>query len=315
MKKSEKKELLKSPYPYFGGKSLIAEKVWRRFGSVGNYVEPFFGSGAVLLARPEPRGTETINDMDGFIINFWRAIKHDPEQVIFWADYPESEADLRARHGWLANRKDRLLWSLEDPDSYDPKIAGWWVWGINQWFGCGFCSGKGPYISNGVHIMKKTKDNMGDGFRFPLIRARGGGIHRKGLRNRLSEYVFALSERLRHVRICCGDWTRVLKPGITTKLGLTAVFLDPPYDPRIGRCANIYNYETDVSTLVRNWAIENGENPQFRIALCGYEGEHKMPDTWKCFAWKAMGGFANMRKNGKNENRFRERIWFSPYCL
>jgi DNA adenine methylase len=47
---------LKAPFPYFGGKSRVAAEVWRRFGDVPNYVEPFFGSGAVLLARPtEPR--------------------------------------------------------------------------------------------------------------------------------------------------------------------------------------------------------------------------------------------------------------------
>ena len=45
---------LKSPFPYFGGKRKVADEIWRRFGAVANYVEPFFGSGAVLLARPAP---------------------------------------------------------------------------------------------------------------------------------------------------------------------------------------------------------------------------------------------------------------------
>lgn len=43
--------ILQSPYPYFGGKSRVADLVWARFGVVRNYVEPFFGSGALLLAR------------------------------------------------------------------------------------------------------------------------------------------------------------------------------------------------------------------------------------------------------------------------
>jgi site-specific DNA-adenine methylase len=42
---------LKAPFPYFGGKSRIAAEVWRRFGDVKTYVEPFCGSCAVLLAR------------------------------------------------------------------------------------------------------------------------------------------------------------------------------------------------------------------------------------------------------------------------
>jgi len=34
--------MLKSPYPYFGGKSSVASVVWNRFGDVPNYVEPIF---------------------------------------------------------------------------------------------------------------------------------------------------------------------------------------------------------------------------------------------------------------------------------
>jgi hypothetical protein len=50
---------LKSPFPYFGGKSRVAAEVLRRFGDVKTYVEPFCGSCAVLLARPGgPSGRE-----------------------------------------------------------------------------------------------------------------------------------------------------------------------------------------------------------------------------------------------------------------
>ncbi len=108
---------LKSPYPWFGGKSAVADEVWQYLGDVRNYVEPFFGSGAVLLSRPaDNTRIETINDADGFVANFWRATQFDPEAVAYWADWPVSEIDLYARHGFLINRKERLLWSLEDPD-------------------------------------------------------------------------------------------------------------------------------------------------------------------------------------------------------
>ena len=64
---------LRAPFPYFGGKSKIAGMVWERFGQVQNYVEPFFGSGAVLLGCPWPGHTETVNDVDALLANFWRA--------------------------------------------------------------------------------------------------------------------------------------------------------------------------------------------------------------------------------------------------
>lgn len=46
-------EFLAAPFPYFGGKARIADRVWQALGKVDHYLEPFFGSGAVLLRRPD----------------------------------------------------------------------------------------------------------------------------------------------------------------------------------------------------------------------------------------------------------------------
>ena len=56
---------LKAPFAYFGGKSRAADIVWQRFGDVPNYIEPFAGSLAVMLARPHAPRTETVNDVNG----------------------------------------------------------------------------------------------------------------------------------------------------------------------------------------------------------------------------------------------------------
>ena len=77
--------ILKSPFPYFGGKSKIAGEIWKRMGRVDNVVEPFFGSGAFLLARPMDFDcTETVNDADGFVSNFWRALKSSSWSAARW---------------------------------------------------------------------------------------------------------------------------------------------------------------------------------------------------------------------------------------
>jgi hypothetical protein len=49
--------------------------------------------------------------------------------------------------------------------------------------------------------------------------------------------------------------------------------------------------------------------------LCGYEGEHAMPSTWRTIAWKAQGGMANQGTGRGRDNANRERIWCSPHCL
>ena len=137
---------IKAPFPYFGGKSRVAAAVWERFGDAGNYVEPFAGSLAVLLGRSHPARIETINDLDASIANFWRAVQADPDAVAQWADWPVNEVDLYARHLWLVNQGRALVnpAALEaDPDYYDAKVAGWWVWGISQWIGSGWCAARG----------------------------------------------------------------------------------------------------------------------------------------------------------------------------
>ena len=106
------------------------------------YVEPCAGSVACLLARPGGAGPrEIICDTDGGLCNFWRATEFaDPEEVAYWADYPTIHQDLTARHRWLrdwfAEHSSRLS---EDPEFYDAKAAGWWVWGISLWIGGGWC--------------------------------------------------------------------------------------------------------------------------------------------------------------------------------
>jgi len=382
---------LKAPFPWFGGKSRVAGLVWQRFGNVPNYVEPFAGSLAVLLGRESAPRVETVNDIDCWIANFWRALQSDPEGVATYADWPVNEADLHARHLWLVNQIEFRERMKTDPDFFDVKIAGWWCWGICQWIGSGWCAQPGwrgrtnagraargilsdtptrkrPLLGghsgfHGVHntsvfearLHRKMPDMKSDRGLISSVNAKrprlgrgqgrgvsrqipqlkghvsnpGSGVHQVLPNEGLLDWLSALAERLRRVRVCCGDWSRVLGPSVTHKIALTGVFLDPPYDMRVvsdkaetGRDGaapsdKLYeNHDNEISAAVRNWAIENGDNPLLRIAVCGYEGEHEFPSTWQKVAWKANGGFGNQNRNTNGAiNATRERIWFSPHCL
>jgi DNA adenine methylase len=302
-------DVLKAPFPWFGGKSRVAPLVWSRFGAVRNYVEPFAGSLAVLLGRPTPfAGSETVNDLDCFLANFWRALAADPQAVAEWCDWPVNEADLHARHRWLVNQTAEFREAMRtDPDYHDAKIAGWWVWGLCQWIGSGWCYHPEwkqlPHLGNagrGVHRPSQQLPHLGDA-------GMGDGGH--------YDYLHVLAARLRRVRVCCGDWRRVLGPTPTTKLGPTGVLLDPPYADTAGRDGDLYARDSlTVAHDVREWAIAHGDDPKMRIALCGYEGEHVMPESWSCVPWKAKGGYASQASHD-NPNARRERIWFSPHCI
>jgi site-specific DNA-adenine methylase len=328
---------LRAPFPWFGGKRRVAELVWSRLGNVSTYNEPFAGSLAVLLARPHQPRVETVNDLDCYVANFWRALQHDPDGVAYHADGPVNEADLHARHRWLVDHQPEAM--MTDPEFYDAKIAGWWVWGQCLWIGSGWCQtrelrsdeeprrkiasispeqitgvhrrwqGGGQGGGSGVHAPRLTGD---------LPRQFDKSAQRHGINAQLFEktgglyaYLEQLSARLRRVRVCCGDWQRVLTPSVTTYVGTCGVFLDPPYAHELReRC---YSEDHDISADVRTWALANGDNQDFRIALCGYEGEHVMPDSWECVPWKAHGGYGRSERGVAN--RSRERIWFSPHCL
>lgn len=333
--------ILKSPFPYFGGKSRIADRVWEALGPVHNYVEPFFGSGAVLLARPDEPTTETVNDADGLLSNFWRALQHDPDRVAFWADWPVNENDLHARHAWLVGQKDSLQTRLEgDPEFYDARIAGWWVWGMACWIGSGFCSGNGPWRVQEIEGFRQLVHvgDQGQGVNRQLVHVgdQGRGVNRKrdGIehkrpvisgpamgktqicdRSDLLDYFQQLADRLKRVRVCCGDWSRVCGPSVTFKHGITGVFLDPPYADTAKRARGLYRKDCErVAHDVREWALANGSNPLMRIALCGYEGEHSMPGDWEKVAWSAGEGFGG-QADERTHNGKKERIWFSPNCL
>ena len=132
----------KAPFPWFGGKSRIASDIWDRLGRPTQYIEPFCGSAAVLLAAREPASLEVIGDQNCFVANFWRALKYQPDTVWAESDYPVSHIDLFARHRWLTEpaRVAELRDALTDAEwPGDPRIAGWWLWGQCCWIGSGWC--------------------------------------------------------------------------------------------------------------------------------------------------------------------------------
>ena len=150
--------------------------------------------------------------------------------------------------------------------------------------------------------------------------------HEYIVRERVDEalvgWMCRLAHRLRYVRVCCGDWSRIMGKAVRTAAAPCAVFLDPPYSAEADRDMGIYSQDCgNVAHEVFDWCVEHGPDPNLRIALCGYEGEGHAPlekQGWTVEAWKASGGYGRLHgtENGKSlENRHRERIWFSPGCL
>jgi DNA adenine methylase len=321
-----KKKYLKASWPAIGGKSAVASLVWERFGKVENFIEPFANSAAILLKNP--RGGcqyETINDLNCYVVSYWRAVKTSPDLVAEYSDWPVSEADLHARHKYLVATPEAEQFRsrvASEPDFYDPKFAGWWAWGGCLWMGPGWCgnalTGKEP---------RKARPQLA------ATRSRGRGVHsndsaqtREERTAWLKDWMKALSDRFRNVRVCCGEWNRVCKsPSVTTRLGLTGVFLDPPYPVKVkgkaSRKKGLYatDQASDLDQLandVYDYCLKRGKESKMRIAVCGLAGEAYEAlagHGWTEVQWKSSG-YQNRSESGQ-VNATRERIWFSPNCV
>ena len=363
-----------APFPYFGGKRRAAHLVWQAFGDPSGYVEPFAGSAAVLLARPAFTGrrVETINDADGWLINAWRAIQHAPHDVARHAFGPVSEIDYHARLAWLQERRtpDLPAWLEGDPEAYDAKAAGWWLYVLSCGIGDPFGSGpwrvidgmmtdtrKLPHLGNAGQGVNRELPHLGDAGQgvnrelphlgnagqgvnraLPHLGNAGRGVNRKlphlgdagkgvnrelphlgnagqGDLGRLMAYMDALSDRLRRVRITCGDWRRVCTPSVTRSGtggdGSRAIFLDPPYATSGDLYAHADGHQS-VAAEVRAWCGTEAANGLL-LALCGYDDEH---DDLLAQGWSVVEGKSGRGAgySARADNGRRERIWLSPDC-
>jgi DNA adenine methylase len=322
---------LLSPFPYFGGKRMVAADVWLRLGSPTQYIEPFCGSAAVLLACPSPAALEVVCDGSGFIANFWRAVKHQPADVAAWADYPVSHIDLGARHGWLMAQRERIGEALHDPDwPGDSKVAGWWLWGQCCWIGSGWCDwfgGKIPHASDagrGVQAIGKIPhaSDAGRGVqaigKIPHASNAGMGVQAIGQIPHASDagrgelrlltscgrtswaWLHRLANRLERVRVVHGDWSRCLNNHYGGDD--TAVFLDPPYRAYEA----LYGNTGAVADAVEAWAREH---QHLRIALCGHRNDYTL-DGWDAVEWSR----GRLTYSG-GQTTDSECVWYSPSCL
>lgn len=297
----------------------MASLVWEALGQPGHYIEPFFGSGAVLLARPNwnPAMTETVNDKDGFIANVWRSIQFSPEETAKWCDWPVNHADLVSRKAELLQNEEKLLEGLiSDPKWHDPVLAGYWIWAASCWIGSGLTT-----PSKRLQRPHLTDTGQGVHSKRPHINDTGAGIHRKSKRGTIYDWFDQLSYRLRRVRVVCGEWFRVCGGNWQESHWDSAgFFLDPPYAIE-DRDSQLYHQDSmDMAHSVREWCKRKGAKKNVRIVLAGYdEHEELLEHGWTKEVWRTSGGYGNTARKKESEksgikNKTREVLYLSPHC-
>ena len=289
-------------FPYVGGKYTIAPEINRRFGTIDTRIDAFTGSSSWILASP-PVKHEIVNDLDGYVVNYLRAVKYAPDEVARHLDFPRAELELIAYHHYTRDRLPELVSRLGgDPEYYDPVLAARWAYVMAHKYDPSLNKSGGWLVHDGRLIYER-----GAGRIRGSLNSRPSLLARLVKERRVSKYVAALAERLRGVQVFWNDFEVVVGKAKQSELGVVGILLDPPYP----RHLRDFDYDTDAADVwhrAARWAVSNGDNPRLRIAICGYneaDSDALFPSGWARFVW---------RRSGIGQNKDRECIWFSPHC-
>ena len=148
---------MRTPITYYGGKQLMLPHILPLLEINHTvYTEVFFGGGAVFFAK-RPSQTETINDNNGMVVNFYECVK-----LHFKKLRPLIMASLVSRDQWR-----RATNIYKNPDAFD-KIQRAWAF----WFATNFSFASKPTgglkYSNHQHfstprLMLRKKSDFMDG--------------------------------------------------------------------------------------------------------------------------------------------------------
>lgn len=180
---------MKTPITYWGGKQGLVTTILPLLPEHLTYVEPFFGGGAVFFAK-EPSRIEVINDLNHFVVNFYRTCQTD-----FLALQERIHATPHSR----ACYKDALvMW--QNPHLFTALDKAWAFYTLtNQ----GYSSKVGTW---------------GYGTICPSNERR--------LKNKREAFTEDYRKRLDQVQIECSDALKLLK---LRDRPTTFFYLDPPY--------------------------------------------------------------------------------------
>ena len=238
-------------FKYPGAKWSYAEWINYFIPPHKYYLEPFFGSGAVFFKK-DPAKYETINDLDGIVVNFFRACR----------DYPDQLA--RAINLTPFSRQEYTQ-IREDAAGQEIKLTGECVEDARR-FAIRCCQGFGA----------KLADRSG----WKNTKCSDGPINSE-IWSRVPGTVYQMAARLKHAQIEQTDAIQLIRDYNSPEC---FIYADPPY---LGETRNsrLYRVEMmdeqhhiellDVLLAHKGPVILSGyENDLYNQALTGWHKEH-----------------------------------------
>jgi DNA adenine methylase len=200
---------LKNPLlRYYGGKWRLASWIIRHFPPHVCYVEPYGGAGSVLLRKP-PSEFEIYNDLDSEVVNFFRVLREQPEQLrqaLYCTPFSREEYEQSYHANGTPLERARRMFIL-------------------SWQGYG---GPRKQMRTGWKVQRRTWES--------------GRADQLAEWNQAKEIIPA-AERFSHVQIEHDDALKIIRRFDTSK---TLFYCDPPYpaDTRNAKwCKSAYSHE------------------------------------------------------------------------
>jgi len=233
--------MLNSPFKWVGGKSRLRKHIIELLPTHTCYVEPFAGAAWVLFGKP-PSDVEIINDIDEDLINFFRVVKHRPEELIKSFEW---ELVSRAEFNRLASLEPTSLSEIERAHRFYYLIMAGWGGELNY---------------------PRFQSSITDG---------GHGNRLIGALETLSKRLSPVHERLHTVIIECLTWKdcvdRYDRDG-------TVMYIDPPYPAnKVNYAHNMRTWEDHEQLAERLretaclWILSTYDTPEMHALFSDYQ--------------------------------------------
>lgn len=176
---------------YPGAKWRVGAWIISFFPLHEGYLEPYFGSGGVFFNKA-PSRIETVNDLDGEVVNFFRMCR----------EYPDDLAELLSLTPWSREERNAAYEPSEDDLERARRFC------VRCW------------QTFGAHPRKSN------GWRHTTAKQRNGGPDNPKLWARLPECVWQAADRLREAQIECKPALDVIRGHNGPEV---LIYADPPY--------------------------------------------------------------------------------------
>lgn len=263
--------------PWFGGKRTLASRIVSELGPHRAYWEPFCGSMAVLLAKPES-SHETVNDLNGNLINLARVIQDTRQGSMLYRRLRRVVCDEKQR--------DEAIALLEKSPT---GVDGAFAYFIASWFGRnGFSGTKGEL--NSSFAVRWTPNGGHGGQRFAsAVRS-----------------IPAWRKRIRRVTILSRNAFDVVR-SISDEAGVV-IYVDPPYV--VKNAAYIHDFTDDDH---KQLAEELSRFKIARVVVSYYD--HPMLDRlylgWTKVDCTITKGIHNSGKRGQESKKAPEVLFIN----